>query len=452
MTLNEIVRACRGSFGYPADIEITEISADTRTIRPGSVFIALKGERYDGNDFALEAMEKGAYAVICERPIPGAKCIIVDDIRLSMLLLAESYRRSFPVRLAAVTGSVGKTTVTNMLGNILSLEGKTLVTEENRHDETGMPLTLFKLDASFKNAVVEMGITPKSGVSALSVAAAPDIAVITNIGYSHFESYGSLENILKAKMEILDGADYSSPLVLNFDDKLLSGVTPRGERRVVFYSVKDRKADVFADSIKTENEKVSFNINYNGEKFHVTLNCMGKHNVSNALGAFAAAVTMGVSSENAVKGIEMYVPDGYRQQFVKTKSCRVLTDLSNFSPEAVKAAVDIIKNCEVGEGGRRIAVLADMPALGKKSSALHRSVGESLEKSGIDILYCIDSHAEGYIQGAVKKGHDENNARLFDSSKELAKALEETVRPEDVVLLKCRREYTPLEILAELDK
>ena len=452
MTLSEIVRVSRGSFGFPAEMEISEISADTRTIKPGAVFIALKGEKYDGADFAKEAMGKGAAAVICDRPLAGIKCIIVDDIRLSMLLLAEKYRASFPVKLAAVTGSVGKSTVTDMLKNILSLVGKTLVTEENRHDEKGMALTLFKLDESYQNAVVEMGLTAERGISSLSVAAAPDVAVITSIGYSHFESYGSLEGILKAKLEILDGASYACPLILNMDDKMLCQVTPRGERKVVFYSLRDKSADVYADSIKTENERTSFNINYGGEKYPVALCCMGRHNVSNALAAFAAAVTMGVMAGDAISGIESYQPHGYRQQFIKTKSCRVLTDLGNFSPEAIKAALDILKSCSVGEGGRRIAVLADMPSLGKKSAALHKTVGETLEKSGVDILYCIDERAEGYIQGAVKKGLDEKNARLFSSSGELAKTLKQTVNENDIVLLKCRREYTPLEILAELDR
>ena len=140
------------------------------------------------------------------------------------------------------------------------------------------------------------------------------------------------------------------------------------------------------------------------------------------------------------------------QQFIKTKSCRVLAALSNFSPEAVKASAEIIKNCKTGENGRRIAVLSDMTSLGKKSQSLHKSVGESLEKSNIDLLFCIDERAEGYIQGAVKKGLSEQNARLFSDKEELKKALKKTVRPEDVVLLKCRREYTPFEILEELDK
>lgn len=452
MTLSEIVKACRGSFGYPSEAEVTEISSDTRTIKEGAVFIALKGEKFDGHDFAAEAMEKGAQAVISERNVPGAKCIIVDSTKQALLALGELYRKSFHCPLAAVTGSVGKTTVTEMLWGILSQSGEALKTEENRHNEIGLPLTLFKLNERHKAAVVEMGITAVKGISALSVAAQPDIAVITNIGYSHFESYGSLENILKAKMEILDGAEYSAPLVLNMDDKLLSQVEPRGERKVVFYSVKDKKADFRADLIKEENEKTSFDIIFGNKRLSVTLNCMGRHNVSNALAAFAAAVTMGVSPEQAKAGLESYTPSGFRQQFVQTKSCRVLADLSNFSPEAVKAAVDIIKKCTVGDGGRRIAVLADMTALGKKSAALHKSVGESLEKSGIDMLFCIDDRAEGYIQGAVRKGLSEENARLFSSAEELSKALRETVTPKDTVLLKCRKEYSPFEILKELDK
>lgn len=452
MTLNEIVRACRGSFGYPGDNEINGISSDSRRICKGDVFIALKGENFDGHDFAAEAVENGAVAVVCERPVANVRCIIVDSTRQALLEIAAFYRRRFPVKLAAVTGSVGKTTVTEMLGNILSLSGKTLKTKENQHNEIGLPNTLFRLDDECENAVVEMGITASKGISNLSLAAQPDLCVITGIGHAHFESYNSLEGILKAKLEVLDGASYSAPLVLNSDDKLLSGVDFMGGRKILRYAVKDKTADVRADSIKTENERLTFGINFPDGRISVTLGCMGVHNVYNALAAATAAYEMGADLEKIKSGLESYLPDGYRQQFVQTKRCRVLTDLGNFSPEAVRAAADIIKNCRTGEGGRRIAVLSDMTSLGKKSASLHKLVGENLEKSNIDLLFCIDERAEGYITGAEKKGLASENARLFSSKEELAKALMETVRSQDVVLLKCRREYTPLEILKELDR
>ena len=452
MTLNEIVRACRGSFGYPADVEIKGISTDSRTVKADEVFIALKGENFDGHDFAAQAAEKGAAAVICQRPVQGARCIIVDSTKQALLEIAALYRKKFSVRLAAVTGSVGKTTVTEMLWKILSLEGKTLKTEENRHNEIGLPVTLFRLDSSYKNAVVEMGITQSKGISALSAAAAPDVCVITNIGHAHFEGYNSLEGILKAKMEILDGASCAAPLILNGDDKMLSTVDLMGMREVLSYSVKDKSAPFHAESVKTVDERLEFNIVYPRGKMPVRLNCMGTHNVSNALAAFAAAYAMGAEPEKIREGLESYTPDGYRQQFINTKACRVLADLGNFSPQAVKAAAEIIKNCKTGEKGRRIAVLSDMTALGKKSASLHKTIGEALEKCGIDLLYCIDERAGGYIIGATKKGLPEQNARLFSSKEELAKALKETVRAEDVVLLKCRKEYAPFEILKELDR
>lgn len=448
MTLNEIVRACRGSFGYPSEITINKITADLEKVQKGDVFISLDEDENN----AADAFSKGAVAVVCKKPVKDVRCIIVDDTRAALLQIAGFYRRTFPVKLFAITGSVGKTTVTQMLGEILALDGETLSTKENKHNEIGLPTTLFELCESHKNAVVEMGLSAENGISSLSTAARPDVCVITNIGCSHLENYLSLEGILKAKLRILDGADYNAPLVVNKDDKMLSTLDFMGMRKIITYSLKDKSADFYADAVKTVDERLYFNVNYPDGKCSVALNCMGNHNVSNALCAFATAYSQGIDTAKIIEGLAKYTPDNFRQQFVKTKSCRVLADFSNFSPEAVKAAAEIVKNCRTGEGGRRIAVLSDMTNLGKKSPSLHKSVGESLEKSKIDLLFCIDERAEGYIQGAVKKGLPEENARLFSDKEELKKALRETVRPQDVVLLKCRREYTPFEILEELDR
>ncbi|NLZ45102.1 MAG: hypothetical protein GX896_00250, partial [Clostridiales bacterium] len=177
-----------------------------------------------------------------------------------------------------------------------------------------------------------------------------------------------------------------------------------------------------------------------------------KHNVRNALAAFAGAVSAGASVEDIKLGLERYKPSQYRQQIIQTKACKVVADLQNFSPDAVKAAIQTLYKIEAYEGGRKIAVLADMPSLGKMSKSLHKSVGESLEKTGVDMLFCIDDRADGYISGAVKKGFDESNAKMFATSEELGKCLKETVRPNDIVLLKCRKEYEPLEMLKMLDK
>ncbi|MBE6836662.1 MAG: UDP-N-acetylmuramoyl-tripeptide--D-alanyl-D-alanine ligase [Ruminococcus sp.] len=448
MTLNEIVRACRGSFGYPAEIEINKITADLERVTDGDVFISLEENESD----SVTAFSKGAVAVVCTKPVKDVKCIIVDDTRTALLQIAGFYRRKFPVKLFAITGSVGKTTVTQMLREILSLDGETLSTKENHHNEIGLPTTLFELCENHKNAVVEMGLSATNGISALSTVAQPDVCVITNIGYSHYENYQSHEGILKAKLKVLDGAPYDAPLVVNKDDKILATLDFFGTRKIITYSTKDKSADFYADSVKTVDEKLSFKVNYPDGKCEVNLNCMGYHNVSNALCAFATAYSQGIEVSRIISGLLKYTPDNFRQQFINTKSCRVLADLSNFSPEAVKASAEIIKNCQTGEGGRRIAVLSDMTSLGKKSQSLHKSVGESLEKSNIDLLFCIDERADGYIQGAVKKGLPEENARLFSDKEELKKALKETVKPQDVVLLKCRREYTPFEILEELDR
>ena len=195
---------------------------DTRTIKPGSLFIALKGENFDGHNFAAKAMELGAEAVVTERPVEGARCMIVDSTARALLDIAGYYRSKFDVKVVGVTGSVGKTTTKDMIALVVAQKYKTLKTQGNHNNEIGMPQTLFGLDSSYEAAVIEMGMSHQGEISRMSMSCQPDVAVITNIGISHIENLGTQENILKAKLEILDGAAYDAPLILCRDDKLLA--------------------------------------------------------------------------------------------------------------------------------------------------------------------------------------------------------------------------------------
>ena len=244
MKLSEIVKAVKGSYGYPADMVIDNISTDTRTITQGSVFLALKGARFDGHDFALKAMELGAQAVITERAVEGARCIIVDSTAQALLDLAGYYRDKFDIPLVGVTGSVGKTTTKDMISLVVAQKYKTLKTQGNLNNEIGMPKTLFGIDNQTQAAVIEMGMSARGEISRMSMSCKPSVCVITNIGVSHIEKLGSQENILAAKLEILDGAKQGAPLVLNMDDKFLANAVVHGLRKVWYYSVKEKNCDV----------------------------------------------------------------------------------------------------------------------------------------------------------------------------------------------------------------
>ena len=437
MKLSEIVTACRGSYGYPSDVPVSNISTDTRTIEKGSGFIALKGENSDGHDFAAKAMELGAEAVVAERACQGARCIIVDSTSKALLDIAEYYRNKFSVKLVGVTGSVGKTTTKDMIALVVAQKYKTLKTQGNLNNEIGMPKTLFNLDKSYEAAVIEMGMSHKGEISRMSMCCHPDIGVITNIGFSHIENLGSQEEILNAKMEILDGVSYDCPLVLCKDDKLLAKVQNNAERKIYYYSLSKKDCDCYASNIKNHDGGVTFNINYKGGKISAELNCAGEHNVKNALAAFCVGMALEIPAEDIVKGIAQFKPEGMRQNITEKNGVTYILDCYNAAPDSMKASLSVLS--QVKTEGKRICVLADMLELGKMAQKLHKTVGEYISDSKADYLCCFGENAVYYIDGAVKKGFDENKCKHFDSREELAEYLKTLVSQGDTVLLKGSR-------------
>lgn len=438
LKLSEIVNACRGSYGYPADAVVNNISTDTRTLEKGSVFIALKGDNFDGHDYAKKAMDLGAEAVVAERACPDARCIIVDSTKKALLDIAEYYRNKFNIKLVGITGSVGKTTTKDMIALVVAEKYKTLKTQGNLNNEIGMPKTLFGLDESYQAAVIEMGMNHKGEISRMSMSAHPDVAVITNIGVSHIENLGSKEGILNAKMEILDGAAYDCPLILNYDDKLLAKVGENTERNIIYYSLSKKNCNVYASNIKANGSGVKFNINFNnGEKIAAEINCPGEHNVKNALAAFCVGLVLEIAPEDIVKGLEKFKPEGMRQNITEKNGVKFILDCYNAAPDSMKASLDVLK--QTAGSNRKICVLGGMLELGKSAGKYHKTVGEYAAEIDADMLLCFGENSEFYIEGAIKKGLDENKCRSFESREELAEFLKVELKPDDTVLIKGSR-------------
>lgn len=449
MSLAEIIQAVDGSFGFPVDTMVSAISTDTRKITENSVFIALKGERFDGHDFAAKAMELGAAAVITERPVEGAKCIIVDSTAKALLDLANFYRRKFDIPLIGVTGSVGKTTTKDIIACVVSRKYKTLKTQGNLNNEIGLPQTLFGLDREYEAAVIEMGMSHFGEISRLSMCACPTCAVITNIGVSHIENLGTQENILKAKLEILDGADYDAPLILCKDDKLLAGAEIHGERRVVYYSVKKKDCEVYASDIETYESSVSFTVNYHEGRIGAVIHCLGEHNVKNALAAFCVGLELGIDPEEIVKGIADFRPEGMRQNIVVKNGVRFILDCYNAAPDSMKASLSVLSQTRTS--GKRYAVLADMLELGKNSRQYHKTVGKYAATSKADMLLCFGKNSHYYIEGAVQSGFPEESCLYFDDRQKISEYLKDVLREGDTVLLKGSRGMRLEEVVNALE-
>lgn len=440
MKCSEVARACAG-ISKGADVEITGITTDTRDIHPGDLFIALRGDKFDGHCFIGTALEKGAAAVMCEHDagIDTAHVIIVDDTRRAMLALAAHIRSKYEIPLVAVTGSVGKTTTKDMTALVLSAGYNTLKTQGNLNNDIGVPQTLFRLERGHRAAVVEMGMNHAGEISRLSRCAQPSLGIITNIGVSHIEHLGSRENILKAKLEILDGMSEYAPLLLNGDDEMLANAPVKG-RPVFYYGVKNPKNRVRAEEIEQTENGLRFTVCFGDTRTPVELPCVGRHNIYNALAAFAAGVIFGIAPRDAGEALAHYEPSGMRQRVREIGGVTVVEDCYNANPDSMRASIDAL--CDL-KSDRRIAVLGSMLELGRIAPKAHHDVGAYAAERGLDILYTYSANGV-YTNGAqmIARGAGDNgltDRRNFDDFQALADDLYHTLKAGDAVLFKASR-------------
>ena len=420
---------------YP-DREITNVTLDSREVNEGSLFIAVKGDRFDAHDFVPDVLAKGAAAAVCQRQIDGAerdRVICVPDTRLALLALAKYYRSKFDIPVVGLTGSVGKTTTKEMVAAVLSQKYKTLATQGNFNNEIGLPKMCFKLDSSYEAAVFEMGMSGFGEISRLTDTARPTVGIITNIGVSHIEMLGSREGILKAKMEILEGMSSSAPLIINGDNDLLPKGVKGIPNPVVVCGISCQKADCRAENIKQSQDSMSFVINFRGSRYPVVLPAVGMHNVYNACIAFACGMLLDVSPEQAVKGLSEYVPTGMRQKIVRRGGITVIEDCYNASPDSIKASLRVLRDLDCA---RRIAVLGDMKELGNYSRTAHLECGAAAAENGMDVLLAYGPEAKAYIEGAEGAIP---TALHFDSKQALVLKLCAMLQEGDAVLFKASR-------------
>ncbi len=427
------------------------VCTDTRKIEEGCLFIAIKGENFDGHDFAAKAVESGAKAVICEKDCSlGENQILVESTRQALLDLAGYYRSLFNIPVIGITGSVGKTTTKEMVHCVMSVKYNTLKNEGNLNNEIGVPLTLFRLEESHEAAVIEMGMSGFGEISRMTAAVKPDVAIISNIGVSHIENLGSREGILKAKLEILEGMKTDSPLILNGDDDMLSTVKKEG-RTVKFYGINGEGFNFTATDVEVKEDSVSFTALYSDEKANVNLPFPGKHNIYNALAAASAGELFGIDPKDSFEALKAYVPSGMRQRINKKCGITFIEDCYNASPDSQAAALAVLG----GMGAKRkIAVIGDMLELGAVSESAHYTVGERVAENNIDMLFTYGERAFATAKGASDRGV--KSVKSFTDKAELSQELIKTVCEGDAVLFKASRgmklEEVIYNIYNELDK
>lgn len=412
----------------------TDVSIDTRTVKPQDLFICIKGERFDAHAFAAQAAEKGAVALMVDHLLDSKlPQLVVQDTRAAMLALAQWYRGKFDIPVVGLTGSVGKTTTKEFVSLVLGAAYHTLKTQGNLNNEIGVPRTLFRLDHSVQAAVIEMGMNHAGEISRLSRAVQPTVGLITNVGVSHIENLGSREGILKAKLEILEGMQPDAPLLINSDNDMLKTVRDP-KIRLITFAVEDRKADFRATDIAEEQGKTSFTVCHADFKQPVTIPAVGLHNVYNALAAFAVGCTVYAAPQTAAKALADYKPAGMRQRNTDVGGVHVIEDCYNASPDSMQAALITLGNVK---SGKRIAVLADMLELGDYAKQAHERVGQMAADNRIDCLLTYGQSAN-YIASAARSG-GLKDVYHFSSKEKLAECLYTLTAPGDTVLFKGSR-------------
>ena len=420
---------------YP-DLPVNCITTDSRKIEKGCVFIAVVGERFDGNDFVMEALEKGAAAAVVSRHFDDDRCIWVPNTLDAYSAMACNYRKQFHPLVVGVTGSVGKTTTKEMVAAILSKFGKTLKNEGNRNNEIGLPETVLKLDESTELAVFEMGMSALGEISRLSRCAMPYAGIITCIGVSHIEMLGSQENILKAKMEILDGMPADGLLVLNGDDPFLNSVRDSLTCRVATFAVDNDSCGVTAREISCKTFPSTFTIRDKEHgSFYVTIPCSGIHAVKDALAAYTLATRLGLEPGTCASALSEYAPSGMRQRFRTVRGITVIEDCYNANPDSMEASLKTLADLPCN--GIKIAVLGDMLELGDISDDAHHKTGVLAGTLGLDILLCCGEKMKLAAETAAEAGV--SCVRHFEDKMEIADYLRECAHAGDMVLFKASR-------------
>lgn len=431
LTLQKIAEFVKGECFNCKESIVERITTDTREIEKGSLFVALKGEKFDGHDFLQSAIEKGAAAVISEKKVDDLPVIKVDDTYKALLDLSKGYRESLDLKVVGVTGSVGKTTTKDMIAAVLSQEYKTAKTQGNFNNHIGVPKTLFSIDKEDRVAVVEMGMNHKGEISVLTKASLPNIAVLTCIGVSHIENLGTRENILNAKLEILEGMEKSAPVIINADNDILGKIKEIGEHKIIRCSYENENADFFAKNIVEGSEGTRFDIYHSGEfMVNVFLPCLGLHNVGNALLAAAVGMELKVSPFQIASGLSSYVPSGRRQKIVTKNDITYIEDCYNASPQSMIASLSVLKSLS-GEN-RAVAVLGDMLELGDIAESSHIEIGAESAKNS-DLTVCCGTLAKKIFDGVKKEGGE---AVYFESREDASEYLIKNLKKGDFVLFK----------------
>jgi UDP-N-acetylmuramoyl-tripeptide--D-alanyl-D-alanine ligase len=442
---DEVVAWTGGSLlsGSP-DARFDGVSIDTRTLRPGMLFVAIRGPRHDAHAYLAEALEAGAAGLLVEsgRTPPAAAAgrpvIAAPDTTRALGALAAGHRASFRGAVVAITGSNGKTTCKEMCAAILGSVAPCLATKGNLNNEYGLPLTLLQREERHRSVVVELGMNHRGEIARLAAIAKPSVGVITNIGTAHIEFLGSRDEIAREKGDLVAALPADGVAVLNGDDRRALDQASRSAARVLRFGL-GPEADVRAERVTALGERgYAFDLVYGGERQAVHVAGLGEATVPNALAAAAAALAAGCSVADAAQGLAAYQPVGGRMEpLMLPRNIIVINDTYNANPQSVEVALRGL--AKLRGGSRGVAVLGDMGELGESADEAHRAAGRLVAELGLDFLFTLGPRAEETARGALEAGMESARVHVGKDHDELGAALRGMLRGNDWVLVKGSR-------------
>lgn len=433
---------------------ISSVVMDSREVEAGSLFVAEKGEQLDGHDFVNEAFARGAIAALVERPLPGDHtvidlragqpepfpqplststpvCLVVNNSVSALQTSAKAWRARFTVQVIGITGSVGKTSTKDLTQAVLAQQFDTFKSPGNRNSILGLPLALFGLRPSHQKAVLEMAMYVPGEIATLCEMTQPEIGVVTLIGAVHLERVGSMEGIVAAKRELVEALPAHGVAILNRDDDRVMGMAPYTKARVFTYGL-DPKADLWADNIQSMGlDGVRFTLHYERDHLNVHVPLLGRHNVHTALRATAVGLTVGMSWDQIIRGLQNTAVQLKLVSVPGPKHSLIIDDTYNANPESTLAALNLLEDFPA----RRMAVLGDMLELGYLEEPSHRLIGRRVADVAQELV-AVGQRARWIAEEAVQAGLPSERVALATSSETAVPVVEARIEEKDVILIK----------------
>lgn len=451
LSLDEIVKATKGKLLLNNNKEVEYISTSSKDIKENTLFIPIKGEKYDGHAFLEDAYNNGCRIFIIDKNHEFYKkdisLIEVNDTLLALGSLARFYLDKFNVDLIGVTGSVGKTSTRDIIYSVLNEKYKTLKNELNYNNEIGIPKTLFNLDYSYEKAVIEMGIDKKGDISYFKTIAPLKHAVISNIGLSHIANFKNQEGIFHAKMEIAKDFNKENTLIVNGDDNFLKTLKDKKLPYNLLTYGFDKDNTIYCVSYEIVNGKINFKVNFKNKVYDYTIPSIAKHNIYNAMSAILIGNLYNLTYEEIKKGLESVSFTEGRLTIINKKDITIINDCYNASLDSIKSALNVLSTFKT----RKVTILGDVLETGSYEEEIHKNIGKSII-GNTDILILVGDSIKYTYDEVIKNNFNKDNIYVFNTYEDVIKNIDNIIKKGDTILLKASHGIKLSNVVEYLDK